>query len=412
MSLEGRLEDLGIGDIFQIIGLSNRSGVLTLIRKEGSARMVFSQGQVVYASSDTRNRLGATLVQKGIVSNEDLEYALRIQKGRGSSKPMGAILIEMGAINQEILEREIRLYIIQVTHDLLGWDRGSFYFELGHKLEDAVVLKNGLGSDFLLMEATRIRDEESRSQSEPEPAQPEAKIAVPDDLEKAQMVRPPASPPVSSLPPPESAPQPVVVTKPPEVHQSVQDPEKSISSSGDDSPSLQERKDLRLLTSMISELSGPTTSSEITLLILRFASELMNRAVLLLVRKDDIVGLGQFGLNLPDDSPQERVRSIRIPLAEPSLFKDVVDKKSFYKTGLTETKWHQYFINKLGEGWPTQVFLAPIICNGQVIAIMYGDDVPNKADIPETEGLEAFIKVSGFAFGKALLERKLQEAQS
>ena len=329
MSLEGRLEDLGIGDIFQIIGLSNRSGVLTLIRKEGSARMVFSEGQVVFASSDTRNRLGATLVQKGIVSNEDLEYALRIQKGRGSSKPMGAILIEMGAINQEILEREIRLYIIQVTHDLLGWDSGSFYFELGHALEDAVALKNGLGSDFLLMEATRIRDEESRSQSEPEPAQPEAKIAVPDDI---QMVRPPASPPVSSSPPPEPAPHPVAVTKPPEVHQSVHDPEKSISSSGDDSPSLQERKDLRLLTSMISELSGPTTSSEITLLILRFASEIMNRAVLLLVRKDDVIGLGQFGLNLPDDSPQERVRSIRIPLAEPSLFKDVVDKKSFYKT--------------------------------------------------------------------------------
>ena len=83
MSLEGRLEDLGLSDIFQIISLSKRSGVLTLIRKEGTARLVFRHGQVVFASSDSTSRLGFTLVRKGIISNEDLEFALRMQKGRG-----------------------------------------------------------------------------------------------------------------------------------------------------------------------------------------------------------------------------------------------------------------------------------------------------------------------------------------
>jgi hypothetical protein len=163
---------------------------------------------------------------------------------------------------------------------------------------------------------------------------------------------------------------------------------------------------------MIAELSGPSTSSEITLMVLRFASEIMSRAVILLVRRDDVVGLGQFGLVLPDDSPQERVRSIRIPLSDPSIFKGVVDKKATYKGALPQSKWHQYFVDQLGKEWPAEVFVAPLIAERRVIAILYGDNNPGKEKIADTEGLEAFIKVTGFAFGKALLERRLQDTQS
>jgi hypothetical protein len=163
---------------------------------------------------------------------------------------------------------------------------------------------------------------------------------------------------------------------------------------------------------MIAELSGPSTSSEITLLVLRFASEIMNRAVILLVRKDDIVGLGQFGLVLPEGSPQERVRSISIPLSDSSVFREVVEKKAIYKSQLPQSKWHQYFVDQLGKEWPAEIFVAPLICEGRVIAILYGDNIPTKEKIGDTEGLEAFIKVTGFAFGKALLERKLHDTQS
>jgi hypothetical protein len=34
MSLEGKLEDLGLSDIFQILNLSRRTGTLTIRRKE------------------------------------------------------------------------------------------------------------------------------------------------------------------------------------------------------------------------------------------------------------------------------------------------------------------------------------------------------------------------------------------
>jgi len=405
MSLEGRLEDLGLSDIFQIISLSKRSGVLTLIRKEGTGRLVFNQGQVIYATSDTRSRLGYTLVKKGIVTNDDLEYALRVQKGRGSMKPIGTLLVEMGALNQESLEREIREHIIFIVKDLLSWNTGSFHFELGPATEEEVVLRQGLNTEFLLLEGARLQDEEQKTKAEPAPPEsiPAAAASkVPEELEMTQAA--PPRPSVDSTPP----------AKRPSAASSKGGPVAEPISPPSDlsaSPAVH-RKDLTLLTSMIAELSGPSTSSEITLLVLRFASEIMNRAVILLVRKDDIVGLGQFGLVLPEGSPQERVRSISIPLSDSSVFREVVEKKAIYKSQLPQSKWHQYFVDQLGKEWPAEIFVAPLICEGRVIAILYGDNIPTKEKIGDTEGLEAFIKVTGFAFGKALLERKLHDTQS
>jgi len=412
MSLEGRLEDLGLSDIFQIITLSKRSGVLTLIRKEGTGRLVFTQGQVIYATSDTRSRLGYTLVRKGIITNEDLEYALRIQKGRGSMKPIGTLLLEMGALEQEALEREIREHIVLIVKDLLGWSTGSFHFELGPIMEDEVVLKTGLNTEFLLLEGARLQDEEQQSKSSPAPAKRAAPTAEPADLEKTQMMPPkaaPESPP--SRPRAEPPPPPKPTPSAPSQSASLDETMAAPAAAGAVLSGVK-RKDLNLLTSMIAELSGPSTSSEITLMVLRFASEIMNRALILLVRKDDIVGLGQFGLVLPEGSPQERVRAIRIPLSDPSIFRDVVEKKVPYKSQLPQSKWHQYFVDQLGKDWPVEIFTAPLICEGRVIAILYGDNIPNKEKIGDTEGLEAFIKVTGFAFGKALLERRLQDTQS
>ena len=415
MSLEGRLEDLGLSDIFQIISLSKRSGVLTLIRKEGTGRLVFNQGQVIYATADTRSRLGYTLVKKGIITNDDLEYALRIQKGRGSMKPIGTLLMEMGAVDHETLEREIREHVVLIVKDLLSWDTGSFHFELGPAMDDDVVLRVGLNPEFLLLEGARLQDEDRKMKAEPPPANAAPSVSgqtPPDELEKTQVVHPSRSsetiaPHPADGPRPQAKPSPTAPARTGPLEETL-----SASLPGIPSASGSSRKDLTLLTSMIAELSGPSSSSEITLLVLRFASEMMNRAVILLVRKDDIVGLGQFGLILPEGSPQERVRSIRIPLSEPSVFREVIEKKATYKSQLPQSKWHQYFVDQLGKEWPAEVFVAPLICEGHVIAILYGDNIPAKERIGDTEGLEAFIKVTGFAFGKALLERKLLDTQS
>lgn len=372
MSLEGRLEDLGLGDIFQIISLSKRSGVLTIIRKDGTGRLVFNKGLLIYGSSDSVNRLGYTLVKKDLITNEELEKALRIQKTNGMKVPLGAVLIKMGAISKEALEAELRNHLAEVIRDFLSWESGSFHFELGNVPGNDISLEGGLGMDFLMMEATRLQDERQREKPSPPAAEERAET--------------PAN---------QTSPQPFA----------------GLDGSSPDSEKFSSRKDLSLLTAMIEELSGPSSSSEITLLVLRFASEVMNRAVVFLVRREDIIGLGQFGISLKDESADEKIRDVRIPLSDPSTFKEVIEKKTSYKGALSRDKWHQYFIDQIGGGWPKEVFLLPLLNGTRVIALLYGDNLPHQTSIQETEGLEAFVKVAGFAFGKAMLERRLEEVK-
>ena len=54
----------------------------------------------------------------------------------------------------------------------------------------------------------------------------------------------------------------------------------------------QQSPGLHLLRGMLQELNNPSLGGGIILLILRFASELMNRAVILLVKDEEIVGSG------------------------------------------------------------------------------------------------------------------------
>ena len=46
MGLVGRLEDLALPDIFQVISLTKKTGKLTLTRREGTGVVVFKDGQI------------------------------------------------------------------------------------------------------------------------------------------------------------------------------------------------------------------------------------------------------------------------------------------------------------------------------------------------------------------------------
>ncbi len=166
---------------------------------------------------------------------------------------------------------------------------------------------------------------------------------------------------------------------------------------------------LHILKSMLSELSNPGAGSEITLLILRFAAEVTNRAVLFLVKESEVRGLGQFGIEPGILGSDVRVRRIMIPLEEPSVFRDVVEKQSIMCGPLEATVWNEVLLDGLGGGEPVEAFVAPVIAGDEVVAVLYGDNLPEESPVGETEALEIFLTQAGFALEKAILERRLRE---
>jgi hypothetical protein len=123
-------------------------------------------------------------------------------------------------------------------------------------------------------------------------------------------------------------------------------------------------------------------------------------------------GLGQFGIELASGaSPDKVVRNIRIPLSEPSLFRSVIESRRTYLGPLEASQQNSYFVNEAGGMKPDTVLAIPLIVDGKIALIVYGDNLPDQKPIRGVETLEIFMNQAGMALEKALLERKLAEIQ-
>lgn len=377
MSLVGRLEDLALPDIFQIISLSKKTGTLIVRSRKGTGVVVFKGGQVIQAASDSiRDSLGNILVSQGMVTETALYRALAVQKVE-SEKPLGMILVEMGAVPAQTLETIVRKQIEEIIYDLLAWEEGFFNFELGEiapkdKIEidtQEFLLMSGISAEYLLMEGTRILDEKRKGMR---------KVAAPAPKN-------PVSHHVSFAPAKEEFRTGVETEIP--------------------------RREIIALKSMFDELRFPTATSEVTLLILRYASEVVNRAILFMVKKDEVRGLGQFGIELKNISADQVVRNIKIPLKQPSLFLTVIENRRSYLGPLESNESNYYLVNELGGVMPDVALAIPLIVDGKVALIVYGDNLPDQKPIKSIDALEIFMNQAGMALEKALLEKKLAELQ-
>jgi CheY-like chemotaxis protein len=164
-----------------------------------------------------------------------------------------------------------------------------------------------------------------------------------------------------------------------------------------------------LLRSMLEELNNPSLDGGILLLVLRFASEFMNRAVVFTVREDGIRGLGQFGIVDPDGLADAHVRDLHLPLGSDPIFTRAISTRTTVKERPERTEWSRYLFEQLGGGEPQEIFLGPLVSEGKVVALLYGDNLPGIDPIVDTDSLEIFLAQAGLAMEKALLQQKLNE---
>jgi hypothetical protein len=174
--------------------------------------------------------------------------------------------------------------------------------------------------------------------------------------------------------------------------------------------------DLSDLRTLMSEIHHrPLASSgEIALLTLRYATKVVNRGVLFGVSPERISGIGQFGVGRSgDDSPNvtNRIRHVQIPVDEPSVFSSVIERKSSYHGRLEQCPWNNYLVDQLGGTVPPEVIVTPIVVNGNVAVIFYGDSLPGGHPITSTHGLELLMIEAGLAIERNLLAEKMRKIE-
>jgi hypothetical protein len=187
--IEGPLRELSIHDVFQLLDLAQKTGVLRVtseLRQNGGT-VYFDQGAVVAAEIQSNpHPLGSVLLRSGKVSESDLARA-RDMQASGDSRRLGEILIAVGAVPRKELERQVRAQVEEVIFELMGWSEG--YFSFSESPLDHVPAQASLRipTGALLMEAARRIDEWSRI----EPMVPHLgvvpRLVAPDGGETAPM---------------------------------------------------------------------------------------------------------------------------------------------------------------------------------------------------------------------------------
>ena len=160
MALEGTLRDFSLADIFQLIGLQRKTGVLTLRAPEDVVTVSFLDGKVVGADSLNKrieDRLGQVLLKTGAVTQEELDAALRVQME--TLERLGHILLRSAIISRDELRRALEQQVLQIIYRVFRWNDGDYHFSQETSIDYDVELITPLGAESILMEGARMLDE-------------------------------------------------------------------------------------------------------------------------------------------------------------------------------------------------------------------------------------------------------------
>ena len=164
MAIEGPLKELHIHDVFQLLDLGRKTGVLCVTSelRQNSGMVYFEKGAVVAAEIRSNpHPLGTLLLRAGKIAEADLARARALQ-GAGDGRRLGDILVDLGAMNRRDLERLVRQQVQEVIFELMNWSEGYFSFEETTGPRTNAEASVRIPTESLLMEAARRIDEWSR----------------------------------------------------------------------------------------------------------------------------------------------------------------------------------------------------------------------------------------------------------
>lgn len=352
MSFAGRLETLDLTALLQTLSVGAASGRLTLSRLDRHAVLVLRGGRVVYAGGGAvPDTLAGRLLREGLLDEKDLMRALERQHDGTGVRRLGDVLVEMGLLAEGTLESVVRQRMEDLVGEVLAWKAGFFRFEPAREGDGATVevdhgdfvLPGGLPPQELLMRAVTALDSDDLARLPP----------------PADTTLPPVAPTAEAGPIP--------------------------------SPT----------GSYVADFTG-----EAILSLLRFASQILARAVVFAVESGAARGVGEFGVQLPGGRPgAEAVRQTVLSLREPSILRAAAERRRTYVGPLEPTRTNLALADRLGGGPVREAVAVPLVVGGEVRYILYGDNAPSGRALGPIDTLESTAARAARIIEKTLAAR-------
>lgn len=144
-------------DLFGMLTMAQKSGMLRLSFHTGEISVYFERGEIVFATSNIEeDRLGTFLYGRGVIDKNQLREAERNMR---PDTRFGKILVELGYITPKVLWENVHLQVEEIVYSVFGLRLGSFFFLEGDSLLPEDLSGITLSSQSLLMEGIRRSDE-------------------------------------------------------------------------------------------------------------------------------------------------------------------------------------------------------------------------------------------------------------
>ncbi len=361
MSIIGSLEDLSLADIIQVISGSQKTGVLYVNTSEGRSSIVFKSGYVVSASKpDLAHRLGQLLLKRNEISEMDLEICLNEQNQ--TDLPLGEILLKRLLVTPEKIRSYMKQQVVETINEIVNLKEGSFSFQTNAHLPPDLVL---FDPQHILLDVAYLQDtnQKGRTGHGEESFSPSKLIAELAEEEREWVTERPTR--------------------------------------------MSDARIISLLRELTEELARPRESTEVSLLILRFAGELFDRCLFFVVSDESLVACGGFGFSLRHIEEHLTPMRISVPLHDASIFRSVYETKQSYRGSLLEGEWGKGLLVRISDRLPNEIVVLPVVSQGQVIAVLYGDNGDGQLKILSTDLLEVLLFQAGMALENSILRERL-----
>jgi hypothetical protein len=391
MSFSGNLEHLSIIDVIQLLHTTRKSGILSVQGRKGESRLVFKNGYIVSASHLNNSvRIGEILVNLNVITPDIVNQALREQKNAGQErKPLIVMLIEKGLVKEEEAYRGLEHLIEMTIVEILTWKRGTFLLEVIDPsiADDYRYYPGKMGREInidtqsILMDALRIYDEKMRDgeleeelQEDDMSAEETEPFLSADDLGLADIDRLERKIPGVFSGLEECNPAIIQRREMNNIRTALPEREKEelllfLRGSPDGTANQLTNK----LKSRISALRELKAAPEVALALLQSVAEICERSLTLVVRGTGLVVEKSIGIKGGQDRKATPPLGFRIPLADSSLLRTVIEEGRLFFAPTDDEALRQHLFKAIGAPRRSTVLLLPLRRFGKTIAVTYGD---------------------------------------
>jgi len=337
LTITADFEDLAVNEFMMMLAHNQKTGQLTIKRGDDRVMLAFRDGTIVYATSTgVRETVGSMLVRRGLIDEDQLREALQRQQRTEEVALLGQILVEMDAVGTDDLNHEVYLQFQNVVREALTWSRGSAEF-VSMDIPDLGNVR--VDPHEIILDQGIVTE----------------RLLIGGAVEHDQAAR---------------------QTEP-----------------------IDHSAAIRSVLSKMQEDSLVITA-EMAADILNGAQDLVNRGALFAVYEEALAIVGGFEADGGTSSLTKAGHRLAHLSGEDSIFTWVIDEGRSYRGKLRDGAGNNPLRELLGEGEPEEVIAIPVIVDGRVAAVFYGDNGIGGGPIGHTGDLERVVATVAREMGR------------